>query len=57
MDELGQKGLVHPTPCISVVLSPHQCGQMTGVQAPQSGCLYKHRRTIWDFQKCLGFCS
>ncbi|KDR71592.1 hypothetical protein GALMADRAFT_253936 [Galerina marginata CBS 339.88] len=56
MAEPGQKGLVHPTPCISVVLVD-QCGQMTGVQTPQSGCLYKHRRTIWDFQKCLGFCS
>ncbi|KDR75032.1 hypothetical protein GALMADRAFT_248884 [Galerina marginata CBS 339.88] len=56
MAKLGQKGLVHTTPCISVVLVD-QCGQMTGVQAPQNGCLYKHRRTIWDFQRCLEFCS
>ncbi|KDR79802.1 hypothetical protein GALMADRAFT_241887, partial [Galerina marginata CBS 339.88] len=54
--ELGQKGLVHTTPCITVVLFGPMWSN-DGVQAPQNGCLYKHWRTIWNFRKCLGFCS
>ena len=27
------------------------------VQSTKSGCLYKHRRNIGKFRKCLGFCN